>query len=401
MRVLVADTLPETFAAAVADAGWDITERPGSTEADLADHIEGHDALVVRSTPVSAATIDVSDRLSLIVRAGAGTNTIDVAAASGRAITVSNVPGRNSIAVAELTLALLLSIDRNVPDNVASLRAGRWEKKRFGRAAGLHGRTFGLIGLGSIGCEVASRVAALGMHLVATRRRHPTGAVDQLVDELRIRLVDSPAEVAALADVVSLHLPLNDETRGMVDTRFLAHMRPNSILLNTSRGELIADEAELVAAIEEKDLRVGLDVYHDEPAGGSGSFSSHLAAHPAVYGTHHIGASTSQAQEAVAMGVFEILKMHSAGMAMHAVNLLDTTGNARLVVRHANRVGVLSGVLSHLRKAGLNVENMENHIFAGERGAVARLDVSAIPPADVQAAIRDLPEVIHLAVSGA
>ena len=398
MRILAADNLPALFESTAAQRGWHVTIQSGLTAHDLPEVIAGYDVLVVRSTKVSTATIEAGDSLALIVRAGAGTNTIDVEAASRRAIAVSNVPGRNAIAVAELTMALLFAIDRRVPDNVSALRDNVWDKKRFSRARGLYGRVFGIVGLGSIGREVATRAAAMGMSLVAMRRPNAAPESLELIDRLRIELVDTPTELAGRADVVSFHVPLNGSTRGMVDAGFLAAMRPGAVLLNTSRGEIVADEATLIEAIESKDLRVGLDVFHDEPPAGEGVFASALASHPNVYGTHHIGASTDQAQEAVAEGVLEVLAAHGAGRFLNAVNVIDATGEARIAVRHVNRVGVLSAVLQELRRAGINVENMENRIFNGGAGAVAHVSLSAVPAAETQAAIQELPEVIGLSV---
>ncbi|MDH3499633.1 MAG: NAD(P)-binding domain-containing protein, partial [Acidimicrobiia bacterium] len=267
------------------------------------------------------------------------------------------------------------------------------------QAPGLHGRTFGIIGLGAIGLEVAHRVAALGMHLIAVGRPTRSPVAQEAIDRLRIVLVDTAAEVAAQADVVSFHVPLNDQTRGMIDGAFLATMQEESVLLNTSRGELVKDENELLAAAEAKRLRLGLDVFHDEPGAGRGAFCSAIARHPNVYGTHHVGASTEQAQQAVAAGIIEILEAHAAGVAYNAVNLLDASGTAGLVVRHQNKVGVLSAVLAELRQAGINVENMENRIFAGGVGAVASLALSEVPPEAVQAAIRAHEAVIGASVA--
>ncbi len=400
MRVLVADALTPSFMEALRDEGWEATEAADLTQDSLPGAIGGYDALVVRSTRVTAETIAAADRLALIVRAGAGTNTIDVAAASNAAITVSNAPGQNAIAVAELTLALLLAIDRSVPDNVAALREGRWEKRRFSRARGLYGRTFGLVGLGSIGQEVAQRVAGFGMHIVTLDRPNRSPRASELLTRLRMGLVDSLEELAAASDVLSFHVPLSDATKGMINASLLSHLRAGAILLNTSRGELVADESDLVAAIDNRGLRVGVDVFHNEPGSGTAQFSSKFAQHPGVYGTHHIGASTEQAQEAVAAAVLEVLRKHHAGRPRNAVNLLEASAGASMVVRHHNVVGVLSAILAEVRRAGINVQDMENRIFAGGIGAVARLSLSAVPSTDTQNSIRALPQVVDLSVRG-
>src|SRR5439155_21276852 len=172
------------------------------------------DVLVVRSTQVTAPMLDAG-RLSLVVRAGAGYNTIDVAAASRRGIYVSNCPGKNAVAVAELTMALILALDRRLPDNVAELRAGRWNKKEFAKARGLKGRTLGLLGYGHIGQEVARRAHAFGMPLIVWSRRFAAGQPDS--GESSLRIAASPREVAEHADVLSIHLALTPETRNIVN----------------------------------------------------------------------------------------------------------------------------------------------------------------------------------------
>jgi D-3-phosphoglycerate dehydrogenase len=353
--------------------------------------------LVVRSTRVTRATIEAADSLELIARAGAGTNTIDTQAAADLGIYVSNVPGRNAIAVAELTMGLLLAIDRRIPDNVVDLRAGRWDKKTYGRADGVFGKTIGIVGLGDIGLAVAERAAAFGLAVVAVHKPRPA-AVEARIGAIGITLVDTLQELLDASDVVSLHVPSAPETLGMVDARFLSLMRPRAILLNTSRGDLV-DGAALLDAVETRDLRVGLDVYPDEPASGTAEWSSKLAQHPNVVGTHHIGASTEQAQRAIAAGVVEVIDAFERGEILHCVNLASTRlGSCALHVRHYDRVGVLAQVLDLLRRGSLNVEQMENRIFLGGNAAVATIDVAGEIPAALLAAIDAIPDVIHASV---
>ncbi len=398
MKVLVADALPGSFHAAAQHHGWEVTDSPSTAAESLPDIVAGHDVLVVRSTRVTGETVRAGDRLSLIVRAGAGTNTIDVAAASDAAITVANVPGRNAIAVAELTMGLLMAIDRNIPDNVADLRAAKWDKGRYSQASGLFGRTFGIVGLGAIGREVAQRAAAFGMPLLTVQRPAWSPAAQEAIDRFRITMVPTLGDLAQSADVVSFHVPLTDATRGIIDRGFLRQLRDGAVILNTSRGELVADEEALIDAIEAKGLRAGLDVFHNEPGTSAGTFRSALAQHPSVYGTHHIGASTEQAQEAVAAGVIDVIAGHEAGSPENVVNLNDTAGAATVVVRHRNEIGVLSRVLAEIREAGINVEDMENRIFQGGKGAVARVAVSRVPTPAIQAVIGELPAVIGVSV---
>jgi D-3-phosphoglycerate dehydrogenase / 2-oxoglutarate reductase len=319
VRILIADALPPASIAAIEAGGASCEVRPSLTAADLPGALPGMDAVVVRSTPVAAEALDAGDRLRLVVRAGSGTNTIDRDAAAQRGIAVCNVPGRNSIAVAELTFALLLCLDRNVPDAVADLRAGRWDKARYSRARGLYGRRLGIVGLGEIGLAVAERGHAFGMQVHAVRKPGRDPASAARAEAAEVRFVDGLDELAARCDALSFHVPLSEETRGLVGHDLLAHCPDGAWVINTSRGEIVDDEA-LIAAMDTRGLRAGIDVFNGEPPQGTGTFVSPLAQHPSVYGTHHIGASTEQAQQAVADEVVRIIGAFAEGRILHAVN---------------------------------------------------------------------------------
>jgi D-3-phosphoglycerate dehydrogenase len=393
MKVLVADKFEKSGLDGLNAAGCDVTYEPELKDDALTDAVRssGADVLVVRSTKVTAAMLDAG-RLSLIVRAGAGYNTIDVAGASRRGIYVSNCPGKNAIAVAELAFALILALDRRVPDNVAGLRAGQWNKKEFSKAKGLYGRTLGLLGLGSIGQEMIRRAAGFGLPVVAWSRRfagldrplteqeaHQLG-VDPALRAVAIDLVPTPADVAARADIVSVHLALGPGTKQMVDAAFLARMKPGAYFVNTSRGEVV-DHAALADAVRSKGLRVGLDVYASEPSAAAADFNEPLAGLPNVYGTHHIGASTDQAQEAIAAETVRIVRCYKeTGRVPNVVNLASRTpATHMLVVRHRDRPGVLAHVFDHLREANLNVQETENIVFEGAEAAVARINLDGRP----------------------
>lgn len=398
MRILLADTLEDETVEALTARGHDVVVEPSLSADDLPDRIPGFSVLVVRSTRVTAATIEAGEALELIIRAGAGTNTIDTQAAADAGIYVSNVPGRNAIAVAELTMALLLAIDRRVADNVADLRAGNWDKKTYSKADGLYGKSIAVVGVGDIGLAVAERAVAFGLAVRAVRKEGRSPSTLERIAAIGIELVDSLEELVEGADIVTLHVPAAPDTEGMVDAEFLSRMRPRAILLNTSRGDLV-DENALLEAIETKGLRVGLDVYPDEPASGRDEWSSKLAQHPNVVGTHHIGASSDQAQRAIAAGVVEIVDAFQRGEILHCVNLeLERLGTCSLHIRHYDRVGVLAQVLDLLRRGGLNVEQMENRVFKGGNAAVATIDVSSDVPRELLAQIEAIPDVIHVSV---
>jgi D-3-phosphoglycerate dehydrogenase len=375
--------------------GHEVVSEPKLSASDLPDRVPGFQALVVRSTEVTAATIEAGDALELIVRAGAGTNTIDVEAASQVGIYVTNVPGRNAIAVAELTIGLLLAIDRRIADNVADLRAGSWNKADYSRADGLYGKTLGIVGLGDIGFAVAERAAAFGLRVLAVEKERDPEA-EERIRILGIELVPSLEELAATSDIVSIHVPATPDTMSMFDARLLGRMKEGAILLNTSRGDVV-DEAALLDALDGRGLRAGLDVYPDEPGSGASQWSSKLAQHPSVVGTHHIGASTTQAQAAVAAGVVEVIEAFVRGEIVNCVNLAPTRlGTHTLHVRHLDRVGVLAGVFDILRRRDLNVEQMENRVFEGRNAAVATIDVVGDVGPDLLAALEELPNVIHV-----
>jgi D-3-phosphoglycerate dehydrogenase len=395
MRVLFGDVIDPSTADALADRGHECVSDPKLSADDLPGRIQGFQTLVVRSTKVTAATIEAADALELIVRAGAGTNTIDVDAASEVGIYVTNVPGRNAIAVAELTMGLLLAIDRRIADNVADLRTGSWNKTAYSKADGLFGKVMGIVGLGEIGLAVAERAAAFGLQVRAIRKDRDE-ETEEHIKALDIELVDSLEDLVATCDIVSIHVPATAETESMFDAGLLGRMKEGAILLNTSRGDIV-DEAALLDAVETRGLRAGLDVYPGEPGSGATGWSSKLAMHPNVVGTHHIGASTAQAQKAVADGVVEIIDAFVRGEILNCVNLAPTRlGTHTLHVRHFDRVGVLAGVFDILRRRDLNVEQMENRVFEGRDAAVATIDVVGDVGPDLIAALEGLEDVIHV-----
>ena len=393
MKVVIADKFEQSGIDGLRKVGCDVLYQPDLKDAALADAVRatGADVLVVRGTKVTADVLDAG-RLSLIVRAGAGYNTIDVAGASARGIYVSNCPGKNAIAVAELVFALILALDRRVPDNVAELQAGRWNKKEFSNAQGLYGRTLGLLGIGSIGQEVIRRAAGFGMNIVIWSRRFDGEnramseqeareiGIEPALRTVRIDLAPTPAEVASRADVLSVHVALSPETKGMVNGALLDRLKPGAILVNTARGEVVNDEA-LAAAVRDNRLRVGLDVYANEPASAAGEFHDELVGLPGVYGTHHIGASTEQAQEAIAAETVRIIRsFKETGKVPNVVNLAKRTpATHMLVVRHRDRPGVLAHVFNNLRRDNLNVQETENIVFDGAEAAVARINLDGAP----------------------
>jgi D-3-phosphoglycerate dehydrogenase / 2-oxoglutarate reductase len=377
MRVLVADKFEQSGRDGLQALGCDVSYQPDLKDEALANAIAdvAPDVLVVRGTKVTEPML-AAGPIKLVVRAGAGYNTIDVAAASKRGIYVSNCPGKNSIAVAELAFALILALDRRIVDNVVALRRGEWNKKEFSKARGLYGRTLGLIGVGKIGQEMISRARAFGMPVIAwSRSLTPLRAA-----ELGVTHKDSPKAVAAEADVVSIHLALNNETRSVIDADFFNAMRQGAYFINTARGEVV-DQPALVNAIKTRGIRAGLDVYAAEPTSAVGEFGDDVVKEEGLYGTHHIGASTDQAQEAIAAETVRIVQQFKeTGQVPNVVNLArQTPATHRLVVRHVDRPGVLAGVLDAIKSEQINVQEMENIVFEGAAAAVARINLDNAP----------------------
>jgi D-3-phosphoglycerate dehydrogenase len=393
MKVLVADKFEKSGLDGLKAAGCDVVHDPDLEDEALTEAIRstGADVLVVRGTKVTTPMLDAG-RLSLIVRAGAGYNTIDVAGASKRGIYVSNCPGKNAIAVAELAFALILALDRRVPDNVADLRSGKWNKKEYSKARGLYGKTIGLLGIGSIGQEMIRRAAGFGLNVVVWSRRfngeqRPMSqrearelGLEHALRTVSIEIAPTAADAAARADILSVHLALGPDTKGLVNAGVLSRLKPGAMFINTARGEVV-DHAALAAVVREKGVRVGLDVFANEPAGSTGEFADDLAAMPNVYGTHHIGASTDQAQEAIAAETVRIIRSYKeTGKVPNVVNLAKRTpATHMLVVRHRDRPGVLAHVFDHLREDNLNVQETENIVFEGADAAVARINLDGAP----------------------
>jgi D-3-phosphoglycerate dehydrogenase len=386
MRILIADKFEQSGRSGLAELGCEVSYEPDLKDESLVEAIGKQlpDVLVVRGTRVTEAMLEAGP-VKLVVRAGAGYNTIDVAAASKRGIYVSNCPGKNSIAVAELAFALILALDRRIADNVITLRAGTWDKKDFSKARGVYGRTLGLIGLGKIGQEMIPRARAFGMPIVAWSR----SLTPERSEQLGVEYKPTPLDVAKVADVVSVHLALNAETRHLLGTDFFNSMRPGSYFINTARGDVV-DQSALVNAMRTKSIRAGLDVYAAEPTSGAGAFEDSIKTEPNLYGTHHIGASTDQAQEAIATETVRIVKeFKQTGKVPNVVNLAQQTpATYRLVVRHRDRPGVLASVLDAIKAEQINVQEMENIVFEGAAAAVARINLDNAPSTGMLESLR-------------
>jgi D-3-phosphoglycerate dehydrogenase / 2-oxoglutarate reductase len=232
------------------------------------------------------------------------------------------------------------------------------------------------VGLGQIGREIAARARAFGMRIVGWSRSLPP----EEADRLGIIYAQTPLEVARLSDAVSVNVAANAETKQLVNAEFLAAMRPGAYLINTSRGSVV-DEAALEQAVREKKIRAGLDVFANEPAGGTGAFTNAVVRSPGVYGTHHVGASTDQAQVAIAHEVIRIVQTFlTTGEVPNVVNRLARSSATHVLsIRHRNRPGVLAHVFGVLAGGDINVEEVENIIYHGAQATLARIHLDGVP----------------------
>jgi D-3-phosphoglycerate dehydrogenase len=399
MRVLVADKFPAAGRAALTELGLSVHDAPGLTTAQLPAAVAEHapEVLIVRSTKVDAATFDAESPLGLVVRAGAGVNTIDLAAASRRGVFVANCPGKNAIAVAELTMGLILASDRRLPDAVAAARAGQWEKNVFSKAQGLAGRRLGLIGFGDIARAVARRALAFDLEVLAWSRSL-TAAEAKAAGVIR---ADGIEAMLDSCDIVSVHVPYGKATHHLIDAAALRRMPDGALLVHTARGGVV-DDAALRHEVAAGRLRAAVDVLEDEPAAGQAPLPDGLANEAGAYVTPHVGASTEQAQMAIADEVVRIVREYvTEGLVPNCVNI-RTHGRApcTVVVRHLDRVGVLAAVLEALRQEQLNVQQMSNVIFAGDGAAAASATITlAGRPSDaVLERLRGREDILAIAV---
>ena len=394
--VLIADSFDESGIQTLRAIGCEVHIDPSLDGTSLPEAVRSHQpsVIIVRSTKVPKAVFDAAEQLELVVRAGAGYDTIDVAAASSIGVSVANCPGMNAIAVAELAWGLILSCDRRIPDQTIDLRAGTWAKKEYAKASGLYGRTLGVVGLGRIGREVISRAKAFGMKVVAWSR-----SLDEAsADALGVGYCEDVLNLAKMSDVVSIHVAATPETKHLIDAAFCEAMKPGATVVNTSRGSVI-DEDALSKAIESKGLRAGLDVFAVEPKGGDSTFTGDVVHQPGVYGSHHVGASTAQAQAAIAGEAVRVIRTWiDTGEVLNCVNLASSTAaSTMLTIRHLNQPGVLASVFEILGRTRKNVEEMENVIYQGGAAAVARIQVAGSLTEEDLAEIRAADAILGVA----
>lgn len=389
LKVLIADKFPDKYIQELKALDLDVIYEPKLGEKDLPKAAEDVDILVVRSTVVNEETINNSKKLNLIIRAGSGVNNIAISAANKKGIYVANCPGMNAVAVAELTIGLMIALDRFIPDNVSDFRNGIWNKDKYSKGKGLKGKTLGIIGVGNIGKEVAKRALAFEMNVY--------GKDISRIEGVQIKDFSEMDQLLPLCDIVTIHLPATPQTKGLFNKQMFSYMKDGAYLINTSRHDIIVEE-DLLEAIKEKNLRVALDVFKGEPEGKSGEVKSPLQNNPNIYVTHHIGASTEQAQDAVAEETVRIIKhyVHS-GVIDHWVNRAKVTdAKYQLVVKHYDKPGVLASVLDVIRQGNINIEEIENIIFEGGIAACCTMKLKLPATAEMLKQISENPNVISV-----
>lgn len=399
MRLLIADKLHPRAVEELRALPLDVIYEPEITKETLESKLSGVGILVVRSKEVTRKAIESARTLNLIVRAGAETSTIDVKAASERGIYVSNCPGKNGAAVAELVFGMLLAIDRRIPDAVAATRGGRWERQEYGKAEGILGKTIGIAGVGAIGREVAMRAKAFGLHPIGWSR----SLTHARASELGIGYCASIEELAAKSDILTLHLALNDRTRHVVGKKVFETLPKRAIFLNLARPDLVDYEA-MKDAVLNRGLRVGIDVIPSEPRGkkevSADLFNLTTASSTGgfLYGTPHIAASTDQGQLAIASETVRVIRSFLLeGTVPNVVNVTNvSTARFQMVIRMLDKVGTLANVLAVIKRHGINVEEVTNTVFDGGSASCAKLRVISRPTEACMAEIRAFEEVLHV-----
>ncbi len=393
LKVLVADKFPEKYIQQMKDLNLDVDYEPKLGEKDLQEAAKYADILVVRSTVVNEEAISNSKKLNLIIRAGSGVNNINIATANKKGVYVANCPGMNSVAVAELAVGLIIAVDRRIADNVSDFRNGKWNKAEYSKADGLLGKTLGIVGTGQIGVEVINRAKGFGLNIIAWSRSL-TNEKAELLGVERCQTLD---ELFSKADIVSVHLAQTADTKKLIGKDLINKMKKGAYFINTSRAGVVDEDALIEAAKAEK-IFLGLDVFNNEPEGKGGDFTTPLQGLKNVYLTHHIGASTEQAQDAVADETVRIINdFINTGVIRNWVNRIKKSpAKFQLVVKHFDKPGVLAGVLELLKVGSINVEEVENVIFDGAIAASCTMKLKDAATPDMIKKMNENPDLISI-----
>jgi D-3-phosphoglycerate dehydrogenase / 2-oxoglutarate reductase len=392
MKILVACKLPEDALERLRALAIDVVYLPHVSGHELRDALSDAGVLVVGATRVSPETIARAIALQMIVHAGPGRGDIAIEDASAQGVFVTHCPDRHAAAVAELTLGLILALDRRIVESTMALREGRWSQAEFMQAHGLAGRTLGILGYGTVGRLVARRARAFAMRVVAWSPRLAPDAAP----EPDVELLNWPRELARQSDVVVVDAGA-DESEILVDKEFLENMPYEASLVHVGHSGAV-DEAALARAIEQRRLRVALDVFASEPAGESSRFRCRLMDLPGVIGTQHVGAYTDQAYRAMAEEVVRIVGAFVvSGEVLNCLNVIDRSpATWQLVLRVRDQVGVMASVLETIRADGINAQEITSRVFTGAKAAWCTIALDERPSTEALEGIRALPDVLHL-----
>lgn len=395
MRVLVACPMPTDTLEHLRALVQDVIYLPELSAEELPNHIAGVGILVYRTLRVSAAILQRADALQLLIHSGSGPGDVAIEDASAAGVFVTHCPDQHATAVAELTLGLIVALDRRIVDNALACRAGTWDRAALGQARGLAGRTLGILGYGEIGRRVARRARAFDMRVLAWSAQLGTEAVHEPGVEFR----NWPRELARTCDVLTLHATGEDEDEPdvIVDAEFLENVPPGTSLVHVGNPSAI-DHAALARAIEQKQLRVALDVHSSEPLVDNIRTRVKLCDLPGVICTQHIGPLTEQARHATAEEVLRIIRgFLISGEADNCLNLADQSpATWQLVVRVRDQVGVMAAILEAVRADGINAQEITSRVFVGAKAAWCAIALDERPSTEALAAIRQLPDVLHL-----
>ncbi len=381
-KVLISDKLSPAAVQIFKDRGVDVDVRTGLSPEELKTIIGEYDGLAIRSaTRVNAEILEVARNLKVVGRAGIGVDNVDVPAATARGIIVMNTPFGNSITTAEHAIALMFAVARDIPQANASTHSGKWEKSRF-MGVELTGKTLGIIGAGNIGSIVAERALGLKMKVIAYDPfLSPERAKDLGIEKVEL------ADLFARADFISLHTPMTEATRGIIDAKAIAKMKKGVRIINCARGGLVVEE-DLKAALDSgKVAGAALDVFQEEPARANVLFG-----HPNVVCTPHLGASTSEAQENVALQVAQQMSDYLiSGAITNALNMPSVTAEEAPKLRPymtlAEQLGSFAGQVT---ESGLRAVQIE---YSGD---VADLNTKPLTAVLLQGLLKPLLENVNM-----
>jgi len=350
MKVLISDNLSPAGAQILRDAGLEVDINTGLAPEELKKIIGNYDGLVIRSaTKVTAEIIAAADKLRVVGRAGIGLDNVDIPAASQKGIVVMNAPDGNATTAAEHAIAMIMSLSRNIPQATASMKAGKWEKKSFmGRE--VTGKTLGIFGIGRIGAIVANRAQGLRMKVIAYDPHMPK----ELVDKLGVELV-SLEELAKRSDYITVHVPLTKETDKVLSTEFFKNMKKDAMFIDCARGGVCDEEALYKALVNGEIAGAALDVYAVEPTNME---NCPMLGLDNFICTPHLGASTTEAQENVALTIAEqVADYLKTGVIANAVNVPSVSGDVLAQVGPYINLGEMLGSL-HMQIAKGSVQDV-------------------------------------------